>query len=254
VSKKNQIKTENLSRLMVYILGYKPYEFGLIPDNDGFFFYKELLKAIHEEPGWGHVRQGHINEVLLGKDRDLFKTEEKRIRAIDKHWNLDLEQPSQSLPKILFIGIRRRAHPVAMKKGLRRIDGAYYVLSPLSEVAERIGKRRDQRPVLLEIMAGVAQAEGYIFYPFGNLFLAPEISFRHISGPPIPKDIIKAREEKSSKTQKLQPDFQAGTFVLDLNRDMDQSHKPAGRKKKGWKEEARKHRRRGMKKPFKILK
>jgi len=250
VSKKNQIKTENLSRLMMYILGYKPYEFGLVPDNDGFFSYKELLKAIHEEPGWGHIRQGHINEVLLGKDRDLFQTEEKRIRAMDKHWNLDLENPAQSPPKILLIGIRRRAHPVVMEKGLRRIEDSYYVLSPESEMAERIGKRRDERPVLLEIMAGVAREEGYLLYAFGNLFLAPEISVRHIAGPPVPKDIIKAREEKPGKTHKPHPDFQAGTFVLDLNRDVDQSYKLAGRKKKGWKEEARKHRRRGMKKPF----
>ena len=75
--KKNLIKTKNLSRLMTYIMGYRPYEFGIIPDAEGFFPFKELLRAIHEEPGWGYVRQGHINEVLLGEDRELFQAEGK---------------------------------------------------------------------------------------------------------------------------------------------------------------------------------
>ena len=88
--KKNLFRIENLSRLMVYMLGHRPYEFGLVPDHDGFFPYKELLKAIHEEPGWSHVRQGNINEVLLSKDRGLFHTEGKGIKTVDRRWKLDL--------------------------------------------------------------------------------------------------------------------------------------------------------------------
>lgn len=242
--KKNRIKVENLSRFMAYILGHRPYEFGLVPDEEGYVSYKELLWAIHEEPGWSYVRQGGINEILLGKERDLFQSEGNRIRAVERHWRLDLERPSRPIPKILFMGARRRAHPVVLDKGLRSIEGVYHVLSPERKMAERIGKRRDQKPVILEIMSGTAQKEGIMFYAFGDLFLASEIPARYIAGPPLPKDVIKVREEKAREKPEPLSAFQAGTFVLDLNRDMDRSRRGKGRKKKGWKEEAKRQRKR----------
>jgi putative RNA 2'-phosphotransferase len=245
VPKKDHIKTENLSRLMIYILAHKPFEFGLVPDQEGFLSFKELLHAVHEEAGWGYVRQGDINEVLLGKDRDLFEVDNKRIRAIDRRWSLDLNQPAGSLPKALFMGIRRKAHPVVMEKGLKKLECGFYVLSPGREMAERIGKRRDPRPVLLEVMAGAAERGGNLFCRFGDLFLCPEIPVRYIAGPPAPKDVIKQGKEKSDRIPDSRDVFLGGTFTLDLNRDTERSRRYGGRKKKGWKEEARKRRRKG---------
>jgi len=227
---------------MVYILGHRPYEFCLVPDTEGFITHKELLRSIHEEPGWSHVRQGNINEVLLGKDRALFFAEDKRIRVLDRRWELDLDSPAELLPKLLFIGIRRKAHPFIMEKGLREIAGSHHILSS-REMAERIGRRRDQRPVLLEVMADKAQKEGILFHTFGNLFLTKEIQVRYIAGPPVPKEVIKSKEAKPKKEEIKPPDFQAGTFVLVESRDMDRSRRNRGKKRKGWKEEARKFRR-----------
>jgi len=244
VSKRNQIKTHNLARLMIYILGHKPDEFGLVPDNEGFVTYKEFLWAVHEEPGWGYVRKGHINEVLLGKDRGLFQPEEDRIRALDRRWHLDLENPTQSPPKILFVAVRRRAHPVVMEKGLTAAAERSLVFSPDPEMAMRIGQRRDQKPVLLEIMAASAQDAGISFYPFGNLYLTDHVPARFINGPPVTKEDVKIPERKGEKGLERRADFEAGTFVLDLDRDPDRSRRAKGRKRKGWKEEARKTRRR----------
>lgn len=241
--KKDRIKADNLSRLMIYILGHRPDEFGLVPDREGFVTFKELLWAIHEEPGWGYVRQGHINEVLLGKDRGLFQAEENRIRAIQRGWHLDLENPSQSLSKILYIAVKRKAHPIVIEKGLISIEGKYLALSSDQDMALRIGRRRDQRPVLLEIMASAAQKEGISFYPFGHLFLASHVPVRFITGPPVSKEDEKAPAVEAGKKQKRSPTFEAGTFVLDLDRDPDLYRRAKGKKRKGWKEEARKVRR-----------
>jgi len=250
VHKKNLIRSENLGRLMIYILGHSPYEFGLVPDKEGFFPYKELLQAINEEPGWSYVRWGNINEVLSGKERDLFLFDGKRIKTTDRQWTLDLSHPAQSTPKILFIGIRRKAHPVVMEKGLRKVDGSYYILSPEREIARRIGMRRDQRPVLLEIMAYAAQSEDSLFYRFGDLFLTYEISPQHIAGPPVSKDAIKERGKERLKVRESLPEFEAGSFTLDIKRDADKMRRQSGRKKKGWKEEVRRLRRKGLGKHF----
>ena len=74
---------DNLARILLYILGRRPDEFGIVPDRRGFVGLKELLQAFHEEEGWSYVRQSHINEVLLGKDRGLFELEGKMERCAD---------------------------------------------------------------------------------------------------------------------------------------------------------------------------
>jgi putative RNA 2'-phosphotransferase len=253
VSKRSEIKTHALARFMFYMLGHRPDEFGLVPDREGFVTYKEFLWAIHEEPGWGYVRMGHINEVLLGNDRALFQPEEKRIRALDRSWHLDLDNPSPLPPKSLFVAVRRRAHPVVMEKGIASTEGRYSVLSPDRHMALRIGRRRDQKPVILKIMASSAQREGIQFYPFGNLFLTTQVPAKFISGPPASPESRSARPPskagdkfphgKLRKIEERRPDFEAGTFVLDLKRDPDSHRRAKGKKQKGWKEEARKMRR-----------
>jgi len=230
---------------MVYILGHRPDEFGLVPDEAGFVTYKELLWAIHEEPGWSYVRQSHIQEVLIGKDRPLFEYQADRIRARDRRWSFNPETRPPSMPKILFTPVRRRAHLNALEKGLR--SDRYLVLTPDREMAERIGRRRDQTPVLMEIMTDPAQEQGIAFSPFGQLVLTPEIPARFISGPPVSKEVLASLEAEKPKAKKpeekpLAP--MAGTFVLDMTRDPDLRRRAKGRKDRGWKEHSRRLRRR----------
>lgn len=242
----HQISIENLSRFLIYILGHRPDEFGLVPNIDGFVKYKELLQTIHGEPGWTYVRQSHINEVLMGKDRPLFHSEDKQIRVMERMWHLDLDTPALDLPGILFIAVRKKAHPVVMEKGLISKEDIPLVLSPDKSMAARIGMRRDQQPVVLEIMASSAEKQGVMFYSFGGLFVCHQIPARLIAGPPVPKDIIEKRKETSAKKDKEIPeqsDFAPGTFQLDSSRDPDLQRRAKGKKRKGWKEEARKVRR-----------
>jgi len=228
---------------MHYILSRRPDEFGLVPDTNGYIKYKELLQAFHEEQEWHFVRQSHINEVLLGKDRSLFDAEESQIRALEKKWHLDLDSPVKSLPPLLYIAVRRKAHPVVMEKGLKSTTPGYLVLSPHKDMALRIGRRRDQKPVILEVMAYTAEQIGTLFYRFGDLFLCLDIPARFISGPPVPKEEQERRREAETQKQtslSKQAAFSPGTFPLDISRDPDLQRRAKGKKRKGWKEDARK--------------
>ena len=242
--KKHQIRVDSLTRLLIYILGHNPDEFGLVPDHDGYVSYKELIQAIHEEQGWGYVRRGHIREILLSNDRVCFEYDEERIRARERTWHLDVEPSPGDLPKILFIAVRRRAHPHVMEKGLRSIQGRYLPLSQDEAMALRIGRRRDQKPVMIEVRAHQAKKEGVLFIPFGQLFLATDIPAEYVSGPPVPKEVLKTPEPESDIQRHKILDFQAGTFLLDPDRDPAPHRRQKGKKKKGWKEDARKLRRR----------
>jgi len=244
--RKHQIRTDSLSRMLVYVLGHRPDEFGLVPDIEGFIPYKDLLQAIHEEEGWRYVRRSHINEVLLGRDRSLFESEDERIRSAEQRWELDLHTPARFLPKILFTAVRPKAHPVVMERGLRAVEDKYLVLTPVREMALRIGRRRDKEPVLLEILAEAAKEKRVLFFSFGDLFLSPEIPAKSIAGPPLPKELLERRREKGKEREKPVKGPQTpspGTFTLDPSRDPDPYRKAKGKKRKGWKENARKMRR-----------
>jgi putative RNA 2'-phosphotransferase len=238
--RKGKIRREDLSRLMVYILGYWPDEFGLVPALDGYVPFKELIQTIHEEPDLGYVRQSHFNEILMGNDRSLFEWDDKRIRAKKREWILDLESPMEAPPKILFIAVRRRAHPRIMEKGLMSNSDKFLPLSPDKEMAMRIGRRRDQSPVLLEVMALQAEKNGIPFYPFGHLLLAEEIPSSYISGPPVSRDEGLVVERGTKSNEEKPPDFTPGSFLLDLDRHASQRSQTQGKKRKGWKEEAKK--------------
>jgi len=230
----------------VYILGHRPYEFGLVPDTDGFVTYKELIQAIHEEPDWHYVRKSHINEVLVSKNRSLFQYDENKIRSTERLWQLELDELSQGLPKVLYISVRRKAHAVVFEKGLKSFGTRYLVLSPNQDMALRMGKRRDQWPVMLEIMAEKAADQGVSFYGFGNLFLSPQIPPSFVSGPPVPKEVLEGHKDVKKTKEEIRPrpiEFTPGSFHLDVSRDPDLSRRVKGKKHKGWKEEARKIRR-----------
>jgi len=231
--------------MLTYILAYRPDEFGLIPDEEGFVAYKDLLKALHEETGWRHVRHSHINEVLMGGDRARFEPEDDRIRSQERHWALNTDN-DLPLPGLLYTPVRKKAHPVAMERGLRAKAGSYLPLSPDRKMALRMGRRRDQHPVLLEIPAVAAGKKGVLIFPFGVLFLAPEIPADCITGPLPSKDPVEKKEKKVDKKQKPPSGLKTptpGSFILDPQRDPDTSRKSRGKKRKGWKEEARKMRR-----------
>ena len=244
MARKDRIRVENLARMMTYMLGHRPDEFGLIPDHEGFVPTKEMLQALHEEEGWGYVRQGHINEVLLGAERSLFQPDEKRIRAVDRRWHLILDRPAHTIPRILFTPIRRRAHPHVMQKGLQSGQAKHIVLSPEKEMAKRLGKRRDQRPVVLEVLAAAAdEAQRVAFYEFGGLYLAAEIPSEFIAGPPPSKEDLKMLAAEVDKKQPPQEQPLAGGFILNPERDPDISRRVKGKKERGWKEASRRLRR-----------
>ncbi len=230
--------------MLTYILAYRPDEFGLVPDEEGFVLYKDLLKAFHEEEGWRHVRRSHINEVLLGEDRELFEAFDDRIRSQKRHWTLNTHS-DLPLPGLLYAPVRKRAHAAAMERGLKAV-GKNVTLSSDREMALRIGRRQDQHPVLLEIPAASAEKRGVLIFPFGDLFLSPEIPPECIAGPIPPKNLLEGREKKEAKKQKPHADLKPptpGSFSLDPGRDPDPFRRAKGKKRKGWKEDARKMRR-----------
>ena len=234
---------KKLSRFIATILGCCPDEFGLVTDDQGFVKIKDLLKAITEEQGWRHVRQAHLNEVLLSLRSPDFEIVDKKIRAIDRSRLPGTTRPVD-LPKYLYTCVRRRAYPHVLNKGLSAGTDSRILLSVEKSMAERIGRRRDQHPVLITVQVDSSLENGSVYDRYGTfLYLADYIPAGCLVGPPLPKEKRTAEKEKPAPQRAVPTD--AGTFRVDSSRlespgrTAPKEKKPSRGRDADWKRERR---------------
>lgn len=243
MTKALKIRIDNLTRMLLYVLSRRPYEFGILPDEEGFVKIKELVKALNQEPGWSHIRESSINEILIHDGGSQFQLKENRIRAVERLWDINECYDIEELPSVLFAPIRRRAHRHVFEKGLSASPNSRIILTPSKVFAKKMGLRRDNEPVVLEILAQKAIKKGIRFFKFGDLYLAEYIPKEYISAPLPPQEYQKEKEKKQKKKEKEVKEL-SGSFILDAKKFKEYHRPPKGRKKKSWKESSRKLRRR----------
>jgi len=210
-----QLKSlKQLSKFLSYILGHKPAEFGLVPDRDGFVKIKEFLKAVREEEGLKYIRRSDIDEILITIFNPPIEIKDNYIRAKHRD-NLPRHDPAQTLPKLLYTCVRRKAYPFVLDKGIFPMGFSHVILSSKPEMAERIGKRKDRMPILLTVQTRKSLEKGTLFYEAGDtLFLAESIRTGCFTGPPLPKkeDAAIIKETLPEKREHKFP----GSFIMGL--------------------------------------
>lgn len=196
-----------LARMLAYVLGRRPHEFGLITDLQGYVKVKDLLKALGEEEGLRYVRAGHLKEIIVTMPDAPIEIEDGRIRAKDRT-HLALQTPAETLPKLLFTCVRRKAYPVVLERGISPGGHQLVVLSSDQTMALRIGRRSDGTPVLLTVSVQQAlDAQVRFLSAGGNLYLSEEIPPGCFTGPPLRKvhEEVIHREPKKPKPVPKQP-------------------------------------------------
>lgn len=242
---RRQNSSEKLAKMLSYLLGRHPEEFGLVPDPTGWVGIKALLAALSEEPGWGYVRASHLNEVLLTLADSPVEIDGARIRARDRS-RLPARTPAEGLPKLLYTCVRSRAHAAAMTHGILPAGEHPLVLASELAMAERIGRRRDRHPVTLIVNVQQASAAGVTFEEAGaGLYTCGPIPPGCYSGPPLPKQTAETPRSKTAPTAEPPP-AGPGSFILDPERSRKPGRKdPAGppRKDGSWKRQGKRTRR-----------
>ncbi|MBS3758140.1 MAG: RNA 2'-phosphotransferase [Desulfobacterales bacterium] len=204
-----QRPAEQFAKLCEYILGRRPDEFGLVPDESGFVKLKEFLKAVCESDGWGHVKQSHIDELLLVRQNPPIEIADNLIRARDRS-HLPRREDCPKPPKLLYICIKKKSYPTVRERGIQPTYQPEVVCADSVEMAERIGKRRDNHPIRLIIHATHAAERGVRFSQAGEgLYTTDYIPPESFTGPPLPKE-----PEKPAKTEEPKKPPQPGTFLL----------------------------------------
>lgn len=242
---KHRRAVDKLSKFLVYVLGRRPDEFGLLPDENGYMKVRELMKTLGEEPGWRHVRLNHIREVIHGAGLPPVEIDGNRIRAVERS-HLPVPEIPEFVPKLLYHPVRRRAYPVVLENGLSSDDSGYrIILAGDMELARRLGRRIDPDPVILTVHSDRAREKGAVIWRFGELLFPcdglPPGSF---TGPPLPKD--RPGSKKKDPPKPKAPPKAPGSYFPDLTTDStagDPAGKGSRRRKNQWKRERkRKHR------------
>lgn len=235
---------KQFSKFLSYALGRKPDEFGLIPDNDGYFKIKTVLQALHEDPQWRHVRQADFNTLAITERPAPIEIENDLVRATDRDQLPGITMPDQ-LPKLVYSAIRRRAYPRVHANGIRPTPPLRVIMSDNLEMARRLGSRMDNSPIILTINTDQAVAAGSTFHRYGDhLYSTDFISVGSFSGPPLPKE-----KPVTQTTGKEQPPVRPktpGSYFPDLGGSMASDAAEESRQRrdeKKWKKDRRRARR-----------
>lgn len=246
VSRRQSHKEQNLVKMLRYVLGVAPAEFGLLPDSQGWLNIKELLQALHDEEGWRHLRQGMIQDAAIRVASDEFELEDKRIRARKRSY----PEPDYGSdpPAHLYLGARRRAWPALSRHGLAAgTDERPVVLATDAETALKIGRRKDNEALLITVQAHQAKEQGAVFPGWGDLFLCDWAPASCLMGPPLSeRPPTKKASTKKTPSQPAMPSPEAmpGSFTV-MPEDIEKPYKKKGLKKDiKWKNQRRQDRRR----------
>jgi putative RNA 2'-phosphotransferase len=236
---------ESLARMLTYILGHRPDEFGLVLSEEGFVPIKHLLQALSGEPGYGFVRRHHLDQLVGLMSPPAFEMAADKIRALTPaHLR---RQPGEPPPALLYTAIPPKAHLRVWEEGLKPRPERELVLSTTKDAALKLGRRRSPDPILVTVQAQAAARRGLALTGYGEgLYLAPALPRDLLQLPPPPQ------MPEKPKPEQLKPPT-PGTFVPDLAKMFQPPQKLHGKTKKdepAWKTGARalrKDRRRGEK-------
>ncbi|MCR4869841.1 MAG: RNA 2'-phosphotransferase [Atopobiaceae bacterium] len=173
-----------ISKEVSYALRHAPEEYGLVLDGEGFVPVGELLFAINAcHPGRAPVTQDDLEEIIAASDKRRHEISDGRIRALYGHSvEKAIERTPATPPGILYHGTTHKALGAIMEEGLLPMGRQLVHLSADVEMAKQVGGRRDAHPVILQVDAASAHADGIAFF-LGNerVWLADSVPARYLS-------------------------------------------------------------------------
>ncbi|NPA49985.1 MAG: hypothetical protein GXO20_08395 [Thermodesulfobacteria bacterium] len=194
---------KRLEKILYYILGRRPDEFGLFLE-DGFVKLKDLLKALNETEGYKDVRLKKLRDFFLIFKPERFEfLEEKNLVRVKK----DIAPPEiyetifvENPPRILYTPVKPRAWIKVSEEGLA---AERIILSAEEELAARLARRRGA--ILIMVDTRKAMSEGAVFERYlEKLYLSSWIPAAALKGPPV-DDEFRARYARKPKEKKEEP-------------------------------------------------
>lgn len=158
------VDKRQISKYLSFILRHNPADIGLKLDDHGWADIGELIKKAKY-----HLTRELLEEIVRTNDKQRFKVDGNRIRASQGHSiDVNLELVEKEPPGHLYHGTSRKKTSLIWLNGLKKMNRNHVHLSTTVEIAIKVGRRRDLKPVILRISAGNMYKEGFKFYLSDN--------------------------------------------------------------------------------------
>lgn len=176
------MRDEDLSREISYALRHAPWEYELEMDEEGWVPVEQLLDALHRAEKWSNISEKDLKDMIERSEKKRHELADGKIRAFYGHSiPQKILKVEKTPPNVLYHGTARRFWDSINEKGLLPRSRQYVHLSQDIETAENVGKRHDDKPVVLVIDSKRAWDDGIKFY-IGNekVWLADAIPSKYI--------------------------------------------------------------------------
>ncbi len=179
-------RSNRLSRTVAHALRHRPGLYRLKLDRDGWVKVETLARALADHaPEWSDLSGQEIRAMVASADKQRYEIRGGRIRARYGHSIPEkIDAVPASPPELLYHGTNPEVLPNIRAEGLKPMRRHYVHLSPDPETASLVGGRRSETPVIIEVRAGQAHADGLVFYR-GNdqVWLSDPIPARYLRLP-----------------------------------------------------------------------
>ena len=200
-------EAKRLEKLLYYVLGRRPDEFGLFPVN-GLVKLKDLLKALNEIDGFKNIKAKQIRDFFaIFKPERLVYLEEEQLLGVRKEFadpHVYKTVFEAHPPPRLFTPVRPRAWIKVAEEGLA---AEKIILTPEEDLAARMARRRGA--LVIEVDTRKAMQEGAVFERYlEKIFLSTWIPASALRGPKVdeafrtryaPKPKEKPQEERPAQ-------------------------------------------------------
>jgi putative RNA 2'-phosphotransferase len=210
------IMQKKLAKTITYIACQAPGEYGLFWNADGTMPWREFYWALQDDPELRFVREMHIQELIYLGLNLPFSLEGRRLHLRDK-----LQVPGYPAvvpPPRLYYGCPRKSYLHIRQQGLSAAHREFIPLAGSRAFAESLARRRDPKPILIEIQAGKAHDQGVGFRLAGpDLYLAEVVSIDCLVFPLLSAEklLASAKPGKKEAPRASSPPSPApGSFVL----------------------------------------
>ena len=165
MNEEDEIYYADLSKEVSYMLRHAPHEYGLALDEQGWVDLSEVVSALKRTPRFKNLVACDVESMVNKSDKKRHEIKDGKIRALYGH---TLPEKIAKIPAVppdaLYHGTPRKSVDSILKTGLLPKARQYVHLSKDKETALMVGRRRDSRPVVLEVDARRAWDAGILFY------------------------------------------------------------------------------------------
>jgi putative RNA 2'-phosphotransferase len=174
----NDRELDHLGRILTGILRHFPDRYGLTIDERGWISLPQIVRAISQKhPAYHWLRTQHLVAIAETDPKGRYEVRDDRIRATYAHTvEVDLDLPTENIPDHLYYPVTEEEAAIVLEVGLKPSDRKRVHLSKTALDAHSAGSVRRPQPVILEVDAKRARADGIVIMQAGKtVFLVEKV-------------------------------------------------------------------------------